>query len=69
MISNIIYVLATSSLLTGSILSFDKEQMDDYFYLVGTSLFFIKSSLNLVTEIRDRNRDGIPGYYSLGDRL
>ena len=69
MISNIIYVLATSSLLTGSILSFDKEQMDDYFYLVGTSLFFIKSSLNLVTEIRERNRDNITGYYSLNDRL
>ena len=69
MISNIIYVLATSSLLTGSILSFDKEQMDDYFYLVGTSLFFIKSSLNLVTEIRDRNRDNLTGYYSLSDRL
>jgi hypothetical protein len=69
MISNIIYVLATSSLLTGSILSFDMEQLDDYFYLIGTSLFFIKSGLNLITEIRDRNRDGLPGYYSLGDRL
>lgn len=69
MLSNIIYVLATSSLLTGSILSFDKEQIDDYFYLVGTSLFFIKSSLNLTTEIRNKNREGIPGYYSLGDIL
>ena len=69
MISNIIYVLATSSLLTGSILSFDKEQMDDYFYLVGTSLFFIKSSLNLITEIRDRNTNNMTTYYTIGDRL
>ena len=69
MLSNIIYVLATSSLLTGSILSFDQEQMDDYFYLVGTSLFFIKSSLNLITEIRDRNTNNMTTYYTIGDRL
>ena len=69
MISNIIYVLATSSLLIGSILSFDKEQIDDYFYLVGTSLFFIKSSLNLLSEIRKLNNKNIENYYIIGDSL
>lgn len=49
MLNNIIYVLATSSLLTGSILTFDKE-LPDYFYLIGTSLFFIKSSLCLIKD-------------------
>ena len=69
MFSNIIYVLATSSLLTGSILSFDQEQIDDYFYLVGTSLFFIKSSINLISEIRERNTNNMTTYYTIGDRL
>ncbi len=50
MFNNIIYVLATSSLLTGSILTFDKEELPDYFYLIGTSLFFIKSSLCLIKD-------------------
>lgn len=50
MFNNIIYVLATSSLLTGSILTFNKEELPDYFYLIGTSLFFIKSSLCLIKD-------------------
>lgn len=40
--------MATGSLLAGSILTFDKEELPDYFYLVGTSLFFMKALLCLV---------------------
>lgn len=53
MFLNIIYVLATSSLLTGSILSFD-DKLSDYFFLVGFSLFFINSIVNLLCEIRNK---------------
>ena len=49
-LTNSIYILATSSLLTGSILTFDKDETADYFYLIGTSLFFIKSGICLVKE-------------------
>ena len=50
MISNIIYVIATASLLTGSVFSFDKKT-EDYFFVIGTSLFLLKALMNLITEI------------------
>ena len=56
MFNNIIYVLATSSLLTGSILTFNKNILSDYFYLIGTSLFFIKSSICLIEDYKNKNK-------------
>ena len=53
MFSNIIYVLATISLLTGSLLSFN-EKLSDYFFLVGFSFFCLNYSVNLLCEIRDK---------------
>lgn len=56
MISNILYVSATTSLLVGSILTFDSGEIADYFYLIGTSLFFIKASLSLAMEIKNKEK-------------
>ena len=53
MFLNIIYVLATVSLLIGSSLSFNNK-LPDYFFLVGFSLFCLNSSMNLLCEIRDK---------------
>ena len=47
MISDILYVLATGSLLIGSALDFDEDQPASYFFVIGSSLFFIKSSMSL----------------------
>ena len=55
-ISNVLYVSATTSLLVGSILTFEIDEIADYFYLVGTTLFFIKASLSLILEIKNRKR-------------
>ena len=44
-LSNSLYVLATGSLLAGSSLTF-KNELSDYFYLIGSSLFFIKALLS-----------------------
>lgn len=57
MFNNIIYILATSSLLTGSILTFNKDNIPDYFYLCGTSLFFLKSSLCLIQECKKNKKN------------
>lgn len=65
MLTNIIYVSATSSLLIGSILSFESEELSDYFYLIGTTLFFIKSTLNFSLEIRNRNKNRIDVYHAI----
>jgi len=51
MISNIVYVLATLCLLIGSSLTFDKN-LPDYFFLIGTILFFINSCIRLIDEIK-----------------
>jgi hypothetical protein len=56
MITNLIYILATSSLLVGSILSFSKEEVSDYFYLSGTALFFIKSTLCLIKDLKKNKK-------------
>ena len=32
------------------------DEMADYFYLIGTTLFFIKACLGFVLEIKNRNR-------------
>ena len=51
--SNIIYLLATSSLLMGSLMTFNKNDEPDYFYAIGTVLFFINSIERLISEIVD----------------
>ena len=55
-ISNVLYVSATTSLLVGSILTFQIDEIADYFYLVGTTLFFIKACLSMILEIKNRKR-------------
>lgn len=52
MLSNILYVTATSCLVIGSALTFNYKETPDYFYLVGSSLFLIKAILSLVNETR-----------------
>lgn len=65
MLTNIIYISATTSLLVGSILSFDPDVLPDYFYLIGTSLFFLKSSLTLAIEIRNKNKFSVEVYQAI----
>lgn len=65
MLTNIIYVSATSSLLVGSILSFNSEELPDYFYLIGTTLFFLKAGLSLGLEIRKKRRNGLDVYHAI----
>lgn len=54
-LSHIIYLLATSSLLVGSILTF-RNELPDYFYLTGTSLFLVKALLGLFHKIKNIRR-------------
>lgn len=65
MLTNIIYVSATASLLVGSILSFNSKELPDYFYLIGTSLFFLKAGLSLGLEIRRKKRQGLEVYQAI----
>jgi len=51
MLTGILYVCATTSLLVGSVLTFNYLEMADYFYLLGTSLFFIKATISLYNEM------------------
>ena len=53
-LSNIIYLLATSSLLMGSLMTFNKNDEPDYFYAIGTVLFFTNSIERLISELVDR---------------
>ena len=55
-LSNSLYVLATGSLLAGSSLTF-KNELSDYFYLVGSSLFFIKALLSFAYMCKNYNRN------------
>ena len=48
---NIIYISATSSLLVGSILSFDREDESSYFFISGSGLFLLKSLLVCIKDI------------------
>ena len=56
MFLNIIYVLTTVSLLTGSVLSFKKE-LSNYFYFIGYCLFCLHSCMYLLCEIRDKMKE------------
>ena len=55
MITNLIYVAATSSLLVGTVMNFDSGDISNYFYLVGTCLFVINSLLKLC-ESKDKKK-------------
>ena len=48
MINNLIYIFATSSLLIGSTLQFDKNDLSSYFFVGGSSLFVVKSLIDLI---------------------
>ena len=82
MFSNIIYVLATSCLLAGSSLTFYKAKLnensenkdriyeaEDYLYLLGTLLFFIKSvsclSIEIIEFIKKKQNNRISYYNAL----
>lgn len=69
MFSNILYVLATSSLLTGSVLTFDSDYLPDYFYLVGTSLFCLKATISFGKEIVKKMKTKIEVYDKIYDSV
>ena len=56
MLSNIIYVLATGFLMTGSILDFHKDDPPSYFFLIGSSLFFVKASMSFISCLIERRK-------------
>ena len=56
MLSNIIYVLATGFLMTGSILDFHKDDLPSYFFLIGSSLFFIKAMMSFISCLIERRK-------------
>jgi hypothetical protein len=71
-ISSFIYILATAFLFTGSILGFNKDNIPDYFYLIGTTLFLIKSLIHFYDKIQNekevtRRSVLISQYDSIGD--
>ena len=45
MLTQTLYICSTGCILTGTILTFNKDNIPDYFFLVGTSLFFIKACI------------------------
>lgn len=55
-LSHIIYLLATSSLLVGSILTF-RNELPDYFYLIGTSLFLLKALIGFSKKVKNRKNN------------
>ena len=55
MFSSIIYVMATGCLFVGSILTYNNE-LPDYFYMAGTSLFLLKSIITLFSSIKEYRR-------------
>ena len=55
MFSSIIYVMATGCLFVGSILTYTNE-LPDYFYMAGTSLFLLKAIISLFSSIKEYRR-------------
>jgi hypothetical protein len=56
MFQPIIYLLATTSLLIGSILTFDNS-LPDYFYLIGTILFVLNSMIHFKQQYYKHKRN------------
>ena len=48
----LIYFFATTSLLVGTLLTFDQNETPDYFYLMGTLLFVINSTININSKFK-----------------
>ena len=57
MLTQTLYICSTGSILTGTILTFDKDSFPDYFFLIGTTLFFIKASICFVSKLMNYNSD------------
>lgn len=55
-ITNVLYVLATGCLMTGSILDFSSNDLSSYFFLIGSTLFFVKSLLSFCSYILDSKK-------------
>ena len=55
MLTQTLYICSTGSILTGTIMTFDKDSIPDYFFLIGTSLFFIKASICFVSKLMSDN--------------
>ena len=64
MYSLLIYVLATSCLLTGSILTYNNN-LSDYFYISGSGLFFLRSIFELFNKINKINKINKTKYHYL----
>ena len=48
---NVLYVLATGCLMTGSIMDFNHNDLPSYFFVIGSTLFFVKSLLSFCSYI------------------
>ena len=57
MLTQTLYICSTGSILTGTIMTFDKDSIPDYFFLIGTSLFFIKASICFVNKLMSDKDD------------
>lgn len=57
MLTQTLYICSTGSILTGTIMTFNKNSIPDYFFLVGTSLFFIKASIHFIKAIMKKNNN------------
>ena len=66
MYSLLIYVLATSCLLTGSILTYNNN-LSDYFYISGSGLFFLRSIFELIHKINKINKTKY-NYLNINDK-
>ena len=57
-----VYLMATISLLIGTLLTFNKDTLSNYFYLVGTSLFVLNSAINFNNKCKEnrKKRDFYP---------
>ena len=60
-----VYLMATISLLIGTLLTFDLNEISNYFYLIGTSLFVLNSAINFNNKHKEykeyrKNRDFYP---------
>lgn len=60
MYSLLIYVLATSCLLIGSILTYNNN-LSDYFYVSGSVLFFLRSVFEFISRISRINKQKYKG--------
>lgn len=57
MLTHTLYICSTGSILTGTVLIFDKDSVPDYFFLLGTSLFFINASICFVKKLMSSNHN------------